>query len=670
MEASKLSTCFIVIAILTSWHIACAQPLPIHANQKSIDSLIRILPSLPQDTNRVINLHLLARMTTMNNAIQAAKYAQEGYILAQKLDFKKGEILCMQAQVWFSMGTSDWVKGTELCYKGINLSEKYQPLEALFFYCMMALMLEQQNEITKPLEWILKSKNHPLFARASVEKVQWITLLRLSSLYAKLNQLDSAFYYAQKSYHLGMNHNMGGHPGWSLTNMGKVEGERRHFTEAIDYLQQAILLFKQNEYQYPVHDTQYEIAKVYDKMNLSDSAIHYATLAFEDAKTSDKLLLIKNTSALLATIFENINIKKAYEYLKISNETEGILMNADKIKQLEQVEYKEQQRLTDLQSAEIAYNNKIRQNTLFGISGTFVLLALLLWRNNQVKQKTNTLLQEQKEEIRQTLKDLKATQTQLIQKEKLASLGELTAGIAHEIQNPLNFVNNFSELSVDLANELDDEMNKPELDRDLISDLTKDLKSNQEKINHHGKRASSIVKGMLEHSKASTGEREWTDINQLADEYLRLAYHGLRAKNQNFNCDYELITDGHLPKIEVVPQEIGKVLLNLINNSFYAVNERKKQENFDYQPKVTVSTKALDNHLEIRVKDNGTGMTEATKAKIFQPFFTTKPTGEGTGLGLSLAYDIVTKGHGGTLEVFSTEGVGSEFIITLPLKTV
>jgi signal transduction histidine kinase len=263
--------------------------------------------------------------------------------------------------------------------------------------------------------------------------------------------------------------------------------------------------------------------------------------------------------------------------------------------------------------------------------------------------------------------ELKASQAQLIQKEKLASLGELTAGIAHEIQNPLNFVNNFSELSVELAQELKEEVDKPELDKELINDLVSDLSQNQEKINLHGKRAASIVKGMLEHSRTGTGERQLTDINQLADEYLRLSYHGLRAKDSQFNSDYELISDENLPKINVVPQEIGRVLLNLINNAFYAVNERSKLQEAGYKPKITVITKAAENQIEVKVQDNGTGMSEATKAKIFQPFFTTKPTGEGTGLGLSLAYDIVTKGHGGAIEVESVEGEGTTFVVQLPI---
>ena len=293
----------------------------------------------------------------------------------------------------------------------------------------------------------------------------------------------------------------------------------------------------------------------------------------------------------------------------------------------------------------------------------------ILTTQNETLEKQVT---ERTSELNQSLNILKATQTQLIQSEKLASLGELTAGIAHEIQNPLNFVNNFSELSIELIDELKSPLTPKggTLEAELLSDISQNL----EKINHHGKRASNIVKGMLEHSRASTGVKELTDINKLADEYLRLSYHGLRAKDNSFNADYELKVDENLPKIEVIPQDIGRVLLNLINNAFYAVNQRKQQlcEGLEpsqslsaYTPSVTVTTQQIDNQIIIKVKDNGTGMSEATKAKVFQPFFTTKPTGQGTGLGLSLAYDIVTKGHGGTLEVESTEGVGTTFIITL-----
>ena len=263
---------------------------------------------------------------------------------------------------------------------------------------------------------------------------------------------------------------------------------------------------------------------------------------------------------------------------------------------------------------------------------------------------------------------LKASQAQLIQSEKLASLGELTAGIAHEIQNPLNFVNNFSELSVELAEELKEEINKPELDKGLIEELAADLATNQEKINHHGKRASAIVKGMLEHSRTSTGTKVATDINALADEYLRLAYHGLRAKDSSFNAAMETHFDPDLPEIEVIPQDIGRVLLNLINNAFYDIHDKAKQGLDGYSPNVTISSRKLGDAIEISVKDNGNGIPEAIKDKIFQPFFTTKPTGQGTGLGLSLAYDIVTKGHGGMLTVSSIPEKETTFEIQLPIN--
>ena len=251
----------------------------------------------------------------------------------------------------------------------------------------------------------------------------------------------------------------------------------------------------------------------------------------------------------------------------------------------------------------------------------------------------------------------------------MASLGELTAGIAHEIQNPLNFVNNFSEVNAELIEELKAERSKAKAERDesLEDELLDDLSQNTEKIHHHGKRASGIVKGMLEHSRTDDGKKELTDINALADEYLRLAYHGLRAKDKSFNADFKIDLDSSLPKINVIPQDIGRVLLNLINNAFYAVDKKAKSGMENYKPEVMVTTKLLSNSIEIRVKDNGVGIPSEIKDKIFQSFFTTNPTGSGTGLGLSLSYDIV-KAHGGEIKIESQEGKGSVFIIILPLK--
>jgi ligand-binding sensor domain-containing protein/signal transduction histidine kinase len=276
-------------------------------------------------------------------------------------------------------------------------------------------------------------------------------------------------------------------------------------------------------------------------------------------------------------------------------------------------------------------------------------------------------LEEAKAKVDYTLSELQATQKQLIQSEKMASLGELTAGIAHEIQNPLNFVNNFSEVNKEMLEELQGERLKPGAERNeaLQDEIINDVISNEEKINHHGTRADAIVKSMLEHSRTSTGQKGPTDINALCDEYLRLAYHGLRAKDKNFNAEIKTDFDNSIGKVNIVPQDIGRVILNLINNAFYAVNEKRTMNNEQYEPMVTVSTKKSGDRISIGVKDNGNGIPDSIKEKIFQPFFTTKPTGQGTGLGLSLSYDII-KAHGGEIKAKSREGEGTEFVIQLP----
>ena len=320
------------------------------------------------------------------------------------------------------------------------------------------------------------------------------------------------------------------------------------------------------------------------------------------------------------------------------------------------------------------------------------IVSFKLDRTEKVKRTTAILLEETIQELelkrkaveesntvlQQTIEELRAAQAQLIQSEKMASLGELTAGIAHEIQNPLNFVNNFSEVSKELLDEMKTALERNDLVE--VKEIADDVIQNMEKILHHGKRADGIVKGMLQHSRVSSGQKELTDINALCDEYLRLAYHGWRAKDHSFNAKFETVFDESVGKINVVPQDLGRVILNLINNAFFAVNERNKasqppEEGDLYQPTVTVSTslnplpgKGAGAEVSISIRDNGTGIPAAIVEKIFQPFFTTKPTGQGTGLGLSLSYDIITKGHGGSLQVETTEGAGTQFMITLPFQ--
>jgi signal transduction histidine kinase len=308
---------------------------------------------------------------------------------------------------------------------------------------------------------------------------------------------------------------------------------------------------------------------------------------------------------------------------------------------------------------------------LYAVAFLAAVFSFIAYRSAALKRE-NKILEEKVElrtsQLQTSIQDLKATQSQLIQSEKMASLGELTAGIAHEIQNPLNFVNNFSEVNTELIDEMKIEMDKGNIDD--AKAIADDIKENEEKINHHGKRADAIVKGMLQHSRSSSGVKEPTDINALCDEYLRLAYHGLRAKDKSFNATMKTDFDASIGNINIVPQDIGRVILNLITNAFYAVTEKKKQQP-DFGPIVTIATQTIKPPsgglgVLIKVKDNGNGIPQKVLDKIFQPFFTTKPTGQGTGLGLSLSYDIV-KAHGGELKVETKEGEGTEFIIKLPV---
>ena len=408
-----------------------------------------------------------------------------------------------------------------------------------------------------------------------------------------------------------------------------------------------------------------ELARYYLRARHKDSSFYYATHALEALKM---LGVVGVFDLSLGATYENLynayllrnQTDSAHLYLKLAYRGNDSI-NQTRIRNLaafQKLTLNEQQRLQKAEKDKIAYQNKIRTWLLLAGIGVLLLLAIIFYRNNRQKHKA-------KLKIEKAYDELKATQQQLIQSEKMASLGELTAGIAHEIQNPLNFVNNFSEVNKELLLEMKEEIEKGSLND--VTVIANNVIDNEEKINYHGKRAEAIVKGMLQHSRTSSGQKEPTDINALADEYLRLAYHGIRAKDKTFNSLTETNFDQSIGKVKVVRQDIGRVVLNLINNAFYAVAEKKSKNLNGYEPMVTVTTKELTpDKVEIRVKDNGTGIPPKVLDKIFQPFFTTKPTGQGTGLGLSLAYDIIKKGHGGELTVKTKEGEGSEFIIHLP----
>jgi signal transduction histidine kinase len=401
------------------------------------------------------------------------------------------------------------------------------------------------------------------------------------------------------------------------------------------------------------------MAELYRDLGQRDSSLKYSKAAIESGRASSFRKGIYESALLLSELYrDESKYDSAFTYLSIANTQKDSLVGMGRFLELQRIVLEEQEKQKAVEALAIQEKNEFRQLALLGGLGIFLVVAFILFYNNRQKQKSNAVLKE-------TLSTLKSTQSQLIHSEKMASLGELTAGIAHEIQNPLNFVNNFSELSNELIDEMNDELDKGDVSE--AKTISSDIKQNLEKITHHGKRADAIVKGMLAHSRSGKGEKEPTDINALAEEYLKLSYHGLRAKDKSFNADFKTDFDPELPKVNVVPQDIGRVLLNLINNAFQAVNERSKKGEPGYTPEVSVETQLkTNNQILITLSDNGPGIPDAIKDKIFQPFFTTKPTGQGTGLGLSLSYDIV-KAHGGELNVESNGGKGTEFKILLPL---
>jgi signal transduction histidine kinase len=411
-----------------------------------------------------------------------------------------------------------------------------------------------------------------------------------------------------------------------------------------------------------IRDIWMNLAYLFQQNGQIDSAFYYSYQALQEFRYAQQTTKTMDAALLLSDLYKGKKqFDSAYTYLSYYTSVKEKSLTNENVKKVQNLAFNEtlhqRQLEQERREAQQQYEARLKISGLLAVLIVILLLAVILYRSNKQKQKA-------KVKIEKAYEELKTTQAQLIQAEKMASLGELTAGIAHEIQNPINFVNNFSEVSVELIDEWKEGfINGDGQEAIAIAD---NVKENLGKILYHGRRADAIVKGMLQHSRTSSGKKEPTDINALADEYLRLSYHGLRAKDEGFNATLQTNFDESIGRISVGAQDIGRVLLNLFNNAFYAVNEKKKQAGEAYEPKVVVSTKKLKDRVEIVVKDNGNGIPPKVVDKIFQPFFTTKPTGQGTGLGLSLSYDIV-KAHGGDLSVKTKEGEYAAFIIELPL---
>ncbi|WP_158638302.1 ATP-binding protein [Panacibacter ginsenosidivorans] len=492
---------------------------------------------------------------------------------------------------------------------------------------------------------------------------QMLASMNLGRSYTTVNKLDSALIYETEAEQMTLKSEYKKYLGQVYYSLGNIYFEKNNLALALEYYHKGIAISKEENNMSGLTNNYFFIAKYFLANGEKDSALFYS---MQSLQTIKQLGTVRWYKVNLGTAYENV-----YLAYKMRNQADSLLkyqeltlltkdsLYKERIKNLtafQAVTLNEQLRLQEVEKEKIAYQNNIRIYFLVAGIAVLLLLAFIFYRNNRQKQKANTVLEN-------TLADLRSTQSQLIHSEKMASLGELTAGIAHEIQNPLNFVNNFSEVSNELVDEMNEELDKGDIEEAKF--IAGDIKQNLEKINHHGKRADAIVKGMLQHSRQTSGVKELTDINALCDEYLRLAYHGLRAKEKDFNATLKTDFDESIGAINIIPQDIGRVLLNLYNNAFYAVNEKKKQQPENYEPTVSVNTKKINNKIEISVIDNGSGIAQKIADKIFQPFFTTKPTGQGTGLGLSLSYDIV-KAHGGEIKVTTKEAEETEFIIVLP----
>ncbi|HEU4861718.1 MAG TPA: ATP-binding protein, partial [Chitinophagaceae bacterium] len=484
----------------------------------------------------------------------------------------------------------------------------------------------------------------------------------LALLYQKLNQRDSAQWHAQRAYDLSVqSKTFRRFVFLGSSVLGYIHQESGNFQLAKDYTHLSVQQSKMYDNTFWLARNYNQLANIFNMMNDIDSSVHYARSSLQLCQEHDFSEFAFEASSLLAKAFELKNSPDStVKYMKIMLAAKDSVFSQSKIQEFQKSVFDEEQRKEEIQKKQEQEKNRIKMFALVSGIVLLLLVALILWRNMRIKQRANI-------RIEKAYSELKATQAQLIQSEKMASLGELTAGIAHEIQNPLNFVNNFSDVNNELVEELRAELTTGNMQ--LAREIVNDIQENSKKINHHGRRADAIVKGMLQHSRTSSGQKEPTDINALADEYLRLAYHGHRAKDKSFNVTTKTDFDLSLGKINIIPQDIGRVILNLINNAFYAVNEKRKAKGSmidaeSYEPTVTVSTKTENDKVIILVADNGNGIPDSIKGKIFQPFFTTKPTGQGTGLGLSLAYDII-KAHGGELKMNTKEGEGSEFIIQL-----
>ena len=662
--------------LLPVFSLSQVNPLFLEPTKKQADSLRNVLDQNINDTLRMAANRELSLFYLDINSDSAIYYIEKDLPLARKLGLKLWEADALDLLGIISSNQGNYVKAIKSINEAFHIVENKECEKNIWNiskftnsgvpeYARLSMLGAIHSDVAGMYR---RTGNFDKELNTIEECIKIATMINdntlLSQAYRGLggkffyeNRLDSALVLFRKSLAYA---ELAGYNKYKSNNynlIGRIYLKQNQNELALENFLNGLQSAREQYNNSSIGETYVLMSNYYAQVDKNDSALYYARLGLVTSQNTGRLNNIISAYTSLVRIYKNHNrADSALVYLELANAAKDSMLGMEKIKQFQNIGFDEQLRLQELEKENLQTKSKIRVYSLLGGLGILLIVAFLLYRNNRQKQKTNKVLET-------TLSNLKNTQSQLIQSEKMASLGELTAGIAHEIQNPLNFVNNFSEVSNELIDELNEELNKGDIREAKV--ISSNIKQNLEKINHHGKRADAIVKGMLQHSRSSTGQKEPTDINALCDEYLRLSYHGLRAKDKSFNATTKTEFDASIGNINIISQDIGRVILNLINNAFYAVDEKKKQNLNGYEPTVSVSTKKTNGKVEIKVADNGNGIPQKVLDKIFQPFFTTKPTGQGTGLGLSLSYDIV-KAHGGELKVETEEGKGSAFIIKLP----
>jgi len=636
-------------------------------NNRSLDYFLKKASHDTSGLNFLLDASKYISFTDPDSGIILAKTALQ---LARNLHYKKGEAQAMNdyGEAYHFLGEYPQALTMQLDALRMYREMKDSANEAETLG-LIGIVYNELGQYRQAIQYLTMSIG--IYQQMHSKYKGSFELANIGDAYSFLNIPDSAVYYQRKAYHAFNEYPTGIHlKPFILVRMGNTYAQIGEKDSALKFYNESASASLVLNDKLNMSQALNKMAEVYESAHQFDSALHYAKMAFDNASSLRSKLHEMRASNLLARLFKKtMNLDSAFYYLNIAATIRDSLYGPEKLRQLQLLMLEEQQKQETILRQHEQFRNKIRYTALVSGLAIFSLLTFLLLRNIQHKKRSNALLQNEKQKVEKALEELKSTQAQLIQSEKMASLGELTAGIAHEIQNPLNFVNNFSEVNKELIQELKEERNKEQGTRneDRETEILNDIEANEGKINSHGKRADAIVKGMLQHSRTSSGQKERTDINGLADEYLRLAYQGFRVKDKSFNVTLGTEFDPRVGNVDIISQEIGRVILNVINNAFYAVNEKAKQSIPGYEPTVTVSTRRVNDKVELHVSDNGNGIPSSIKDKIFQPFFTTKPTGKGTGLGLSLAYDIV-KAHGGEIKLETKEHEGSEFIIQLPIQ--